>query len=102
MSNKFAGVAGSPIEHSLSPEIHKAGYAALKMDWDYFKYDLNIDTLPDFVKNRDANLVGMSLTMPLKEVAITLADSVTELAKQVNSANTLLFKDGKVFFKYSK
>jgi shikimate dehydrogenase len=97
MSNKFAGVAGSPIEHSLSPEIHKAGYAALKMDWDYFKYDLNIDTLPDFVKNRDAALVGMSLTMPLKEVAITLADSVTELAKQVNSANTLLFKDGKVF-----
>ena len=97
MSNKFAGVDGSPIEHTLSPEIHKAGYAALKMDWDYFKYDLNIDTLPDFVKNRDANLVGMSLTMPLKEAAITLADSVTELAKQVNSANTLLFKDGKVF-----
>ncbi len=30
MSNKFAAVAGSPIEHSLSPLIHKAGYASFK------------------------------------------------------------------------
>ncbi|MFY7841241.1 MAG: shikimate dehydrogenase [Actinomycetes bacterium] len=97
MSQKFAAVAGSPIEHSLSPAIHKAGYAALKMDWDYKKFELDASSFPDFIKNRDPNLVGMSLTMPLKEVAIEVADVVTELAKKVNSANTLLFKDGKIF-----
>jgi shikimate dehydrogenase len=97
MSQKYAAVAGSPIEHSLSPAIHKAGYAALKLDWDYKKFELNVSTFQDFIKNRDPNLIGMSLTMPLKEVAIEVADVVTELAKKVNSANTLLFKDGKVF-----
>jgi shikimate dehydrogenase len=97
MSQKYAAVAGSPIEHSLSPVIHKAGYEALKMDWDYKKFELNVSSFPDFIKNRDPNLNGMSLTMPLKEVAIEEADVVTELAKKVNSANTLLFKDGKVF-----
>lgn len=96
MSNKFAAVAGSPIEHSLSPLIHKAGYAALKMDWNYEKYELNVSTFPDFIKNRSQDLVGMSLTMPLKEGAIQIADSVTDLAKNVNSANTLIFKDGKI------
>ena len=50
MSNKFAAVAGSPIEHSLSPLIHKAGYAALKIDWNYEKYELNASTFPEFVK----------------------------------------------------
>ena len=94
--SKFAVVAGSPIEHSLSPLIHTAGYAALKMDWDYKKVELNVSTFPNYVKNRSQDLVGMSLTMPLKEVSIDVADSVTDLARQVNSANTLLFKDGKV------
>ncbi len=96
MSKKFVVVAGSPIEHSLSPVMHKAGYEELKIDWDYFKVELTAGSFPDYVKNRDGNLIGMSLTMPLKEVALQIADSVTELATKVNSANTLLFKDGKV------
>ena len=97
MSSKYAVVAGSPIEHSLSPLIHKAGYEALKMDWNYKKIELSTSTLSDYVKNRDENLIGMSLTMPLKEVSLEVADSVTELAKRANSANTLLFRDNKVF-----
>ena len=70
MSSKYAVVAGSPIEHSLSPLIHKAGYEALKMDWNYKKIELSTSTLSDYVKNRDENLIGMSLTMPLKEVSL--------------------------------
>jgi shikimate dehydrogenase len=94
---KHAGVAGYPIEHSLSPIIHKAGYKALGLDWNYEKYLLKEEELSTFVSNRDKDLVGLSLTMPLKEKAIEVSDVVTDLAKRTNSANTLIFKDGKVY-----
>ena len=79
---KHAGVAGYPIEHSLSPLIHNAGYKALGLDWNYEKYLLKEDELFDFVKKRDKDLVGLSLTMPLKEKAIEISDEVTDLAKK--------------------
>ena len=94
---KHAGVAGYPIEHSLSPIIHEAGYKALNLDWKYEKYSLKVDELSDFISKRDKDFIGLSLTMPLKEKAVEIADSVTEMAKLVNSANTIIFKDNKVF-----
>ena len=90
---KHAGVAGYPIEHSLSPIIHKAGYKALGLDWNYEKYLLKEEELFNFVSTRDNELVGLSLTMPLKEKAIEISDVVTDLAKKANSANTLIFKE---------
>ena len=30
-----AAVLGDPIEHSLSPVLHRAAYAALGLDWTY-------------------------------------------------------------------
>jgi shikimate dehydrogenase len=97
MSNKFVVVAGSPIEHSLSPIIHQTGYKAVNLDWQYLKVELNETQLADYVKNRNESLVGMSLTMPLKEVALSVADEITELAQKVNSVNTLIFKNKKVY-----
>lgn len=94
---KHAGVAGYPIEHSLSPIIHKAGYEALGLAWNYEKYLIKEDELENFVKKRDSDLVGLSLTMPLKEKAIEISDVVTDLAQQVKSANTLIFKEGKIY-----
>ncbi len=94
---KHAGVAGYPIEHSLSPIIHKAGYEALGLNWNYEKYLLKEDELENFVNNRDKDFVGLSLTMPLKEKALEISDVITDLAKMVRSANTLIFKDGKIY-----
>jgi len=96
MSTKFAGVAGNPIAHSLSPQIHLAGYKELGIDWDYKKFELDQAGLVEFVKNRDPELVGLSLTMPLKEIPFQFADTITQTAQEVKSINTLLFKEGKV------
>ena len=34
-----AAVIGSPIEHSLSPVLHNAAYAALGLDWEYTRLE---------------------------------------------------------------
>jgi shikimate dehydrogenase len=44
----------------------------------------------DNVRKTDANWIGFSLTMPLKEEVFKVADRVNPLAKQINSANTLI------------
>lgn len=89
-----AAVLGTPIRHSLSPVIHNAGYAAAGLtDWAYTAHECDEAALPGFVAERDSSWAGMSLTMPLKEVALTVADQVTPLATLLGAANTLVRRD---------
>ena len=90
---KRAAVLGSPISHSLSPILHNAAYLALGIEGKYDAVEVKSGELSSFmsqVKNTDANWIGFSLTMPLKEEIFSVADKIDSLAKQINSANTLL------------
>jgi shikimate dehydrogenase len=86
-----AAVLGSPIAHSLSPALHRAGYAALGLtDWSYTSLELNADQLAGFVAGLDADWRGLSLTMPLKVACLEVADEVTPLAARAGAGNTLV------------
>jgi shikimate dehydrogenase len=86
-----AAVLGRPIDHSLSPVIHNAGYAAARLDgWSYTAHECAEEDLAGFVAGLDATWVGLSLTMPLKEVALDVADEVAPMAAALGAANTLL------------
>ena len=74
-------VLGSPIQHSLSPALHRAAYAELGLDWSYERYEVGEDGLADFVAGCDASWRGLSLTMPLKVAALRLG-TVEPLARQ--------------------
>ncbi|MFC4786177.1 shikimate dehydrogenase [Nocardioides sp. MAHUQ-72] len=87
-------VLGDPIAHSLSPVLHRAGYAALGLDWSYDPVRVGEDGLPDFVAGLDATWRGLSLTMPLKRVALTLARETTDRARMAGAANTLVLEGG--------
>ncbi|MQA79864.1 MAG: shikimate dehydrogenase [Streptosporangiales bacterium] len=90
-----AAVLGSPVTHSLSPVLHRAAYAELGLDWSYEAIECGEDELPGFVSGLDDSWAGLSLTMPLKRVALDVADSVTPLARDVGAANTLVLGDGR-------
>ena len=91
---RHAGVLGSPIAHSLSPALHRAAYAALKLDWSYESYEVDEWELPAFIAELDGSWAGLSLTMPLKSAVIALLDSVDETAAIITSVNTVLPSDG--------
>ncbi|MCD0449009.1 shikimate dehydrogenase [Actinocorallia sp. API 0066] len=83
-----AAVLGSPIAHSLSPILHRAAYAALGLDdWTYERHECAEDGLAAYLAE---DFVGLSLTMPLKRVALDLADERSDLAVQAGGANTLV------------
>jgi shikimate dehydrogenase len=87
-------VLGSPIEHSLSPALHRAAYAELGLtDWDYQRHRVEADQLAGFVAGLDAGWRGLSLTMPLKVVALELG-TPDELAVLAEAGNTMIFDDG--------
>jgi len=87
-----AAVLGSPIRHSLSPVLHGAAYRALGLHgWHYDVIECDEPGLSRLVDSMGPEWAGLSLTMPLKRVALTVADEVSPLAEAVGAANTLIF-----------
>ena len=88
---RHCAVWGSPIGHSLSPVLHRAAYAALGLhDWSYDRREVDEAGFAAALAGLDATWVGLSLTMPLKEVAFRSATTVTTLAAVTGAANTLV------------
>jgi shikimate dehydrogenase len=91
-----AAVLGRPIAHSLSPLLHRAAYGALGLDgWTYGAFEVGEDELPGFITGLDASWVGLSLTMPLKQVVLPLLDELDEAVAVTGSCNTVLLRDGR-------
>jgi len=86
-----AAVCGKPIGHSLSPVIHTAGFAAAGLlTWSYTAIECAEAELPGLVAGLGPEWAGLSLTMPLKEVALTLAAAASPVAIAIGAANTLV------------
>jgi shikimate dehydrogenase len=96
MDVRRCAVLGDPIAHSLSPVLHRAGYAALGLDWTYDAHQVSSGGLPGFLAGLDPSWRGLSLTMPLKREAVALTTSLTERAQLAGAANTLVLSEGAV------
>jgi shikimate dehydrogenase len=87
------GVIGWPIEHSLSPAMHNAAFAALGMsDWEYDKYAIPPDIIKLSLREfRDAGFVGMNVTVPHKQAVMPYVKP-DEIARAVGAVNTIDFR----------
>jgi shikimate dehydrogenase len=86
-----AAVLGAPVGHSRSPALHRAAYAALGLTgWTYQAIECDEVALPGLVDGLGPEWVGLSVTMPGKRAALARADTRTERAAAVGSANTLV------------
>lgn len=84
-----AAVLGSPISHTRSPDMHRAAYAELGLDWTYDAIECNDRDFAAFFAGLDEQWRGLSLTMPLKEVVLDVVEDVDDRARQAHSANTV-------------
>jgi shikimate dehydrogenase len=87
-------VLGSPIEHSLSPALHRAAYVHLGLNWSYQRIEVDEQGLSSFVASLDSSWRGLSLTMPLKVSVLELGE-VDPLARLAVAGNTLILEGGK-------
>ncbi len=89
-ATRRCAVLGDPVAHSLSPVLHQAGYDAAGLPWSYGAVRMPAGGLATFVAALGADWRGLSLTMPLKREALDIADRVSDRARLVGAANTLL------------
>ena len=92
------GVAGNPIAHSLSPDIHHAFAASLGHDVVYERYLFDQD---DFRRGaavffEQQGGTGLNVTVPFKRDAYDFADKLDTLAEAAGAVNTLAVKDGDI------
>lgn len=82
-------VIGSPVEHSLSPLLHREAYDFLGIEGTYQRNEVPLGSLQGFFESQHASFDYISITMPLKEEALSLPVVVDSVAKRIQSSNTL-------------
>ncbi len=94
----LAGVIGSPVAHSRSPKLHSHWLRSYGLKGHYIPMDVSSENLPEVLKTLPKmGFVGVNITVPHKELALELADLITDRATLIGAANTLIFrKDGKI------
>ncbi len=90
MTTEVCGILLHPSGHTLSPVLHRAAYAALKLDAVYLAFDIPPGQLRSAVESmRGLGLRQLSISLPHKEAVLELADEVSADAQQIGAANTL-------------
>lgn len=97
MSQQIYGLIGNPVAHSLSPRMHNAAFAQLKLPAEYKLFPFKEEELADFLKNLAAKgISGINVTIPYKEKAISYLDKIDPLAELIGAVNTIKVSEGKL------
>jgi shikimate dehydrogenase len=84
-TTKLVALLGHPVEHSLSPRMQNAAFAARGLDWAYVALDVSPDRLEEAVRGLAAlGFAGANVTAPHKEAVARLVGS------ELPSVNTLV------------
>ncbi len=93
---KVCAVIGWPVEHSLSPSIQNAAFAAAGLDYVYVSLAVAPDALAAAVAGfRAAGLAGINVTVPHKVNIIPFLDALDRSAELVGAVNTVVFAAGR-------
>lgn len=92
-----AFVVGHPIAHSRSPLIHGHWLTEHSIDGSYERLDVAPADFPDFLRALpDSGFAGGNVTIPHKEAAFALVDTLTPRAERIGAVNTLVVEGGRL------
>ena len=88
-------VLGDPLRYTRSPDLHRAGCAAVGVACESVALRTPVDALPATLERlAREGYTGCNLTMPLKEPALAWVGEATDQARRARSVNTIAFGDG--------
>lgn len=91
------GLIGDPVEHSLSPSFQQPAFDALGLSIRYELWQASLDELPARLDDiRTGRALGANVTVPHKEAAFALMDSVSDAARRAGAVNTVSLQDGRL------
>jgi shikimate dehydrogenase len=87
---RFVGVLGWPLDHTLSPAIHNAAFRSAGIDWVYLAWPVPPESLEQAIGGlRALGATGANVTMPHKRAAIALLDELSDDARALGAVNTV-------------
>jgi shikimate dehydrogenase len=94
----LAGVMGWPIAQSRSPILHNYWIEKYKLSGRYVPLAVRPENLADAIRGLPAlGFRGCNLTMPHKQYAMSMVDSLTDTAKRIGAVNCIVVgADGKL------
>lgn len=96
-TTKVVGVWGCPVGHSRSPVMQNAAIEALGLDWVYVPFEVAPENVGAAVEAiRVLGLVGVNVTVPLKEKVLPYLDAVDDAAAKIGSVNTICNQNGRL------
>lgn len=90
---KLCIIIGDPVEHSLSPAMHNAAYAALGIDDEFVYVAARVDVkdIQDVVRAvRVMGIRGLTCTIPHKMAVMQYLDEIDPIAQKIGAVNTVV------------
>ncbi len=100
MQKKYLlAVMGSPIQHSLSPQIHHFFAQLFGLNLEYRRIEVNAEDLAEQLNLfKQAGATGANITAPCKHQAFSVCTETSERAEKALAVNTIVFKaDGSLY-----
>lgn len=98
----ITGLVGSPVSHSISPQIHNAALASLGTNAVYIPFEVR--DLKSFfrrmvhprTREMDWRLRGLSITAPHKSDVLAELDWIEPSAREIGAVNTVVVEDDRL------
>jgi len=87
------GIFGNPVKHSLSPLMHEAALAKMKINGRYLPFCIH-DLTSAISGIRGMGIRGVSVTIPFKVTTMAHLDEVDTDAKEIGAVNTIVNHHG--------
>src|SRR4029077_3797039 len=88
---RVIGIVGDPVEHSRSPAMHNAAFAALGLDYAYMALRVAPGDLRRAIDGiRALGFTGLNVTVPHKQAILPLLDRVSPEATAIGAVNTVV------------
>ncbi len=92
---QLVGLVGWPVEHTMSPAMHNAAFAAQELNWRY----VPLPVPPQQVEAAMRGLValgfrGANVTVPHKQTVLPALDTVAPEAQTLGAVNTIVVESG--------
>jgi shikimate dehydrogenase len=90
------GLIGNPVDHSLSPRMQNAAFAAAGLDWEYVLLPAEDDEVEDTVRGLVDGFAGANVTVPHKAAVLPFLDELDSFAERAGSVNTIVVHEGRL------
>lgn len=92
---KRAGVIGWPIQHSLSPALHRYWLRQYGIEGIYEAIEINPRDIKDIWSIiNPQECCGFNVTIPHKETIVAQLDRIDEASRSIGAVNTVTYKEG--------